>query len=96
MKVKVKLISTLKTLVGLGELDLECQEDTTIVELQDILVRKFGSKIIGKTPEYYWLHHRADHIVIALNETIIDPEKMWQIKLQHGDVVTLMPAISGG
>ena len=96
IRLKVKLTSTLKTLVGRGELDVECQENTTMAELQDILVRKFGSKIIGKTPEYYWLHHRADYIVIVLNETVIEPENMHHTRLQDGDVVTFLPAVSGG
>ncbi len=96
MKVKVKLTSTLRELVGHDELDLECPENTTIAELQDILVQRFGSKIIGKNPEYQWLHHGADYIILALNERVIDPEKINEIKLQRGDVVTLLPAISGG
>ena len=96
MKIKVKLISTLKMLVGHGELDLECQENTTMAELQDNLVQQFDGKVIGKTPEYYWFHHRADYIVIMLNKTVIEPEKIPQIKLHDGDVVTFLPAISGG
>ncbi len=96
MKVKVKLISTVKELVGQGELDVECGEDATIAALQDILVQQFGNKIIGKTPEYQWLHHGADYIVIALNNEVIEPKQMYQTKLKQGDVVTFLPAISGG
>jgi len=96
MKVKVNITSTLKELVGQGELDVECREDITIAELQDILVQRFGNKIIGKTPEYQWLHHGADYIVIALNNQVVDGEKMHQVRLNHGDVVTFLPAITGG
>jgi len=95
MRVKVEIAATLKELVGHGELDVECEEDTTIAKLQDMLVERFGEKIIGKTPEYQWLH-RADYIVIALNNEVIDIERIDQIRLQHGDIVSLLPVLTGG
>ena len=62
----------------------------------DILVKRFGEKITGKTNEYQWLHHGANYIVIAINDTVIDSEKLNQIELARDDVVTLLPTISGG
>lgn len=96
MKVKVEISGILKELVGQGHLDLECPEGTTLAGLKDILVQKFGDKIVGKTPVYQWLHHGADHIVVALNSEVIQIEKIHQINLKQGDVVTLLPVISGG
>ena len=95
MRVKVEIAATLKELVGHGELDVECEKDTTIAKLQDMLVERFGEKIIGKTTEYQWLH-RADDIVIALNNEVVDIERIDQIRLQHGDIVSLLPVLTGG
>ena len=95
MRVKVEIAATLKELVGHGELDVDCNEGMTIAEFQDMLVARFGEKVIGKTPEYQWLH-RADHIVIALNNEVIDLEKMDQIRLKNGDLVSLLPVLTGG
>jgi len=95
MRVKVEIAATLKELVGQGELDVECNEDITIAELRDMLVERFGDKIIGKTPEYQWLH-RANDIVIALNNEVIDLEKIHEIKLRDGDLVSLLPFLTGG
>ncbi len=86
----------LKELAGQGEVELDCDENITISELQNILVQRFGDKIIGKTPEYQWLHHGADYIVIALNHEVIELEKMDQVRLKQDDLVTLLPVISGG
>ena len=96
MKVKVEMTGILKEFAGQGEVDVECSENITISELQNILVQRFGNKIVGKTPEYQWLHHGADYIVIALNREVIPPEKIDQIILKQDDVVTLLPVISGG
>lgn len=96
MKVKVEMTGILKEFAGQGEIDVECSENITISELQNILVQRFGNKIVGKTPEYQWLHHGADYIVIALNHEVIQAEKFHQITLKSGDVVSLLPVISGG
>lgn len=96
MKVKVNITSTLKELAGQGEFEVECREGINLADLQDILVQQFGNKIIGKSPEYQWLHHGDDYIVIALNNQVIEREKMHQVRLNQGDVVTLLPTITGG
>lgn len=96
MKVKVEIAGILRELAGQGEVDVECSENISISELQNILVQRFGNKIVGKTLEYQWLHHGADYIVIALNHEVIQSEKFHQITLKSGDVVSLLPVISGG
>ena len=96
MNIKVKLTSTIKDLAGYGEVTIRCTGKVTVAELLDILVKQFGEKIIGKSNEYQWLHHGADYIVIAINDVVVDSEKLNQIEIDDGDILTLLPAISGG
>jgi len=96
MNVKVLLTSTIRELAGCSEVNVKCFNRTTVAEILEILVKKFGEKIVGKSNEYQWLHHGADYIIIAVNDVVVDSEKLDQIEIENGDIITLLPTISGG
>ncbi len=59
----------------------------------EILDQKFPG-ILGASAEYQWRHGSSD-VVIAVNDTIIEPANP-DLVLTDGDHITLLPPLGGG
>ena len=92
--VKVSFLSLLKDRIGVKELNLDLEDNSTINDVFSELFEKFGDDIktvlVKKTGEL------NDHVVIMLNEKNIRSLDDLDTKIQNNDEIMLLPAIAGG
>jgi molybdopterin synthase sulfur carrier subunit len=92
--VKISFLSLLKDRIGVKELNMDLEDNSTINDVFSKLFEKFGEDIktvlVKKTGEL------NDHVVIMLNEKNIRSLDDLNTKIQNKDEITLLPAIAGG
>lgn len=81
MKVKVKLFSAFREIVGTKEEDLDLPEGVTVNGLLDEYVRRFPA-----------LDRYREHIILSVNREYGAPTRV----LREGDEVSFLPPVSGG
>lgn len=81
MRVKVKLYSAFRDIVGSKEEDLDLQEGSTVQSLLEDYVRRFPR-----------LSRYREHIILSVNKEYGAPTRM----LREGDEVSFLPPVSGG
>ena len=81
MKVKVKLFSAFREVVGTKEEDLELPDGTTVSGLLDDYIRRFPA-----------LERYRDHIILSVNREYGAPSRV----LRAGDEVSFLPPVTGG
>jgi MoaD family protein len=92
--VKISFLSLLKSRIGVKELNMDLEDESTINDVFTKLFEKYGENIksvlVKKTGDL------NDHVVIMLNEKNIRSLDELNTKIQNNDVIILLPAIAGG
>jgi molybdopterin synthase sulfur carrier subunit len=81
MRVKVKLFSAFRDIVGAKEEDVELPDGTTVSGLLEDYIRRFPQ--MGRF---------RDHIVLSVNSQFGAATRV----LKDGDIVSFLPPVSGG
>jgi molybdopterin synthase sulfur carrier subunit len=92
--VKISFLSLLKDRIGVKELNMDLEDNSTINDVFTKLGEKFGDDI--KTVLLKKTGDLNDHVVIMLNEKNIRSLDDLNTKIQNKDEITLLPAIAGG
>ena len=92
--VKVSFLSLLKDRMGVNELNMDLEDNSTINDVFSKLIEKFGDDI--KTVLVKETGALNDHVVIMLNEKNIRSLDDLNTRIQNKDEITLLPAIAGG
>ncbi len=92
--VKISFLSLLKSRIGVKELNMDLEDESTINDVFAKLFEKYGEDIknvlVKKTGDL------NDHVVIMLNEKNIRSLDDLNTKIHNKDEITLLPAIAGG
>ena len=92
--VKISFLSLLKDRIGVKELNMDLEDNSTINDVFAKLFEKFGEDI--KTVLVKKTGDLNDHVVIILNEKNIRSLDELNTKIQNKDEITMLPAIAGG
>ncbi len=92
--VKISFLSLLKDRIGVKELNMDLEDNSTINDVFAKLFEKFGEDI--KTVLVKKTGALNDHVVIMLNEKNIRSLDELNTKIQNKDEITMLPAIAGG
>ncbi len=92
--VKISFLSLLKSRIGVKELNMDLENESTINDVFAKLFEKYGEGIknvlVKKTGDL------NDHVVIMLNEKNIRSLDELNTKIHNNDEIILLPAIAGG
>ncbi len=92
--VKISFLSLLKDRIGVKELNMNLEDESTINDVFAKLFEKYGEDIekvlIKKTGDL------NDQVVIVLNEKNIRSLDNLDTKIRNNDEIILLPAIAGG
>lgn len=94
MKVRVRVFARLRELLKNRELEIELKDGATLKDLLNILVEKYGEGL----KEYLFSRNGnlKDHFVIYINGVSLNEAGGVRGVLRDGDVVAILPPISGG
>ncbi|MEM2238887.1 MAG: ubiquitin-like small modifier protein 1 [Candidatus Bathyarchaeia archaeon] len=94
MKVKIKYFAHLREITGKREDLVELEEDTSVGKLLEALSNKYGEKF----REYIYGLGEFEGVSLnfLLNGRNISLDKMFETKLQDGDVLSILPPVAGG
>ena len=99
MQVKVRFYASLREFVGLEELNLEVQKDSTLKDLLGRLTERFGSRFEEvRTKNLFEGYVRGDGSspAILVNGRVVELERGLGLKLNDRDVVVIIPLMVGG
>ncbi len=92
MKIKVEFFATLREVLGMSSIEIEC-EGTTIEDILNLLLEKFGSVL----EDIIFERGRLKEMVkILLNGKDIRGLNGLKTELRDGDCVSIFPPIAGG
>ena len=92
--VKISFLSLLKDKIGVKELTLDLEDQTTINDVFSKLIERLGKDI--ETVLFKKPGELNDQVVIMLNEKSICSQDDLSTKIHHKDEILLLPAIAGG
>jgi molybdopterin synthase sulfur carrier subunit len=94
LKVQIKAFARIRDVMG-SEVKLEIHEDTTVGDLLNELIKKYGDAFKRQifNPETGKLQ---SYVRILLNGRDIDFLNGLETRLNDGDVIALFPPIAGG
>lgn len=93
MKVKAKFFAFIREVAGVNEVEVEVEDDTTIVDL----IKKLSERLPQKFREFVFEGHEVSkNIIILVNGKGISELDGLETKLKSGDEVALLPPVSGG
>jgi len=95
VRVKVRTILTLKTIMGSGEIELPLPEGSTLEQVVTTLVGKYGDDLASHLYEPNGKNIRP-HIRLMVNGRDIAFLKGMETVLENGDEVLILPPVSGG
>lgn len=96
MKVKVEYLGHIKNITyNTREEEFELASDTTITDLLEILIKKYGEPFKKSVYEPKGADVKANYI-ITVNGYLLNQLKGLATKLSNGDHVALLPIVSGG
>ncbi|MHA1191850.1 MAG: MoaD/ThiS family protein [Promethearchaeota archaeon] len=92
--VKINFLSLLADITKIKELNITVQDNSTIKEILEILVSKFGKEFERKildSPDSL-----SKYIILGLNGKDIRTLENLNTIVNHHDEILLLPAIAGG
>jgi MoaD family protein len=92
--VKISFLSLLKNKIGVKELTLDLEDQTTINDVFSKLIERLGKDI--ETVLFKKPGELNDQVVIMLNEKSLRSQDDLSTKIHHKDEISLLPAIAGG
>ncbi len=81
VNIKLKFFAYAREMVGEKEMDMELEAGTTVGELFRLLTHKYPG-----------LREMQDHVIIAVNRSTCPLTR----ELRDGDLVAVLPPVSGG
>ncbi len=94
MRVKVKVFAKLRELVKNREIDVELKNGSTIIDLLTTLTETYGDEL--KSHLFSENGALKKHFTIYVNGVGVDELGGVKVVLKDGDVVAILPPISGG
>lgn len=94
MKVKVLFFASIRDVTGVRELVLDVDEFSTVLDVLNLLVKRFGMNFKEHVFERDFLP--KPHVRLALNDDYLDWSKIGFLKVRDGDVIAFLPPVSGG
>ncbi|MFX1571488.1 MAG: MoaD/ThiS family protein [Promethearchaeota archaeon] len=94
IQIKIKFFSLLIDFLGISELDISLNDNSSVKDLFGKLSQDFGKKFenIILTPQ----KTLNKFVILALNGKDIRSSDYFNIILQNGDEINFLPAIAGG
>ena len=92
--VKIKFLSLLTDITKIKELNLSIHENSTIKEILDRLIIKFGKNFESKILDSP--NSLSKYIILGLNGIDIRTLNNLDTIVNHHDKILLLPAIAGG
>jgi len=92
--IKITFLSLIADITKIKELNLSIHENSTIKEILEVLINKFGKnfeKAILDSPDAL-----SKYIILGLNGKDIRTLKNLDTLVSHQDEILLLPAIAGG
>ncbi|MCD6132359.1 MAG: MoaD/ThiS family protein [Candidatus Hydrothermae bacterium] len=102
MKIKVKFFTLLKLYLGIGEYEVELDNNSiTVNQLLDILEEKIGKKFTFKLREGGKLKKGVIILVNGKNVILVNGKNVFHINgintiIKDGDVISMFPPGGGG
>lgn len=94
IEVKINFLSLLADITKIKEINLSIHENSTIKEILDKLVAKFGKNFESKILESPESLNK--YIILGLNGKDIRTLDNLDTVVNHNDEILLLPAIAGG
>jgi len=94
VKVTVLFFAALKNLVGRRRLDLTFGQALTLKDLMTDLSRRYGKKFHGYVFDEDGRFKR--YLRFFINEEPVKDSEVEQVNLKDGDIVAVIPPVSGG
>ncbi len=94
MNVKVKVFAALRELLGTREVDVNVLEGATLSDVLEKLVEKYGSPL--KNYLFSDDGELKPHFTIYVNSVGINELSGLKTPLKEGDVIAILPPVSGG
>ncbi|MHA1615972.1 MAG: MoaD/ThiS family protein [Candidatus Njordarchaeales archaeon] len=94
MQVKVRYFAYLRQLTNeVKEEEISLPDDATIRDLLNVLVEKYGEKLEKVLFESSQRKTLSENIIVLINGQSVND---LGTKLKNGDIVSIMPFLSGG
>lgn len=90
---RVRFSGSLRQIAGCTEAPIDLPSSCRLTDALEILAHAFPG-ILGTSVDYQW-RHGSSHVVIAVNNRIIDDANV-DVLLSEGDEISLMPPLGGG
>ena len=94
IEIKIGFLSLLVDITKTKEIDLSIQENSTVKEILDKLILKFGKEFEKKVLESP--NSLSKYIILGLNGKDIRTLNNLDTIVSHQDEILLLPAIAGG
>ncbi len=95
MKVNVRFPGSISQVTACSELEVELPEGSSLLQLMEKLLDRFGPDILGTTIEQQ-LRLSADYVGVSLNNVLVFPEEYHQRILKEEDSLAIVPLTAGG
>ena len=93
MKISIRFFGYLREAIGFRQVDIEVDEKTTIGNLPEILVLTYGNSVAD---HIYGSEESFDNLRVLINGQDHTVLEGLDTKLNEGDMITLLPPLSGG
>ena len=98
-KIKVRFVTTLRALVGKGEMELKISDPYTIKDLFEEMEMRYGlrfRRVMERDSFEGYVQGDASRPAVLVNRCSISLEKDLEKRLNDGDQVVFVPAMGGG
>ncbi|MFX1395154.1 MAG: MoaD/ThiS family protein [Promethearchaeota archaeon] len=93
-KIKISFLSLLVDITGREEIFLALKENSTIRDLLQNLIRKFGKEF--ENTIFISPNNLSKYVILSLNGKAIHSSENLDTNLYDGDEIIFLPAIAGG
>ena len=92
LKVTVRFYASLRERLGVKKVNLQLEEASSFTSAMEKLAETLGNKadvIFDKLKI-------KDSVMVSVNNNLVKPSDLTELKLKDGDVIDIMPLPSGG
>jgi len=92
LKVTVRFYASLRERLGVKKVNLQLEEGSSFTSAMEKLAETLGNKadvIFDKLKI-------KDSVMVSVNNNLVKPSDLTELKLKDGDVIDIMPLPSGG
>ena len=95
MKVTLKLAGALRDIAGYTETRVQLTTGATVKQLVDAWQQQLGDRMEEQALQYQWAH-ATTQVSVIINDEMVPQSSALEAILKEGDVVTLLPIVTGG